>query len=160
TCWRNGICDPAYWCRKKGCHLCSLRTSFPALARFSRAVVHSSRGRGGHPRLCIAFLFSRGLTLSRQLLHALAIGGVIAGTVLFMARSQNLLEQLVTRGRVISGHRKYEKDCSNCHEPFSRTSQTRLCLACHKEVAEDRRASKGFHGRQTDAAKQECAHCH
>src|SRR5262249_29985392 len=58
------------------------------------------------------------------------------------------------------GHAKLEKDCGNCHEPFARKSQTRLCLACHKEITADRLARKRFHGRQPDAAKLECTHCH
>ncbi|MBO0753214.1 MAG: cytochrome C [Bradyrhizobiaceae bacterium] len=74
--------------------------------------------------------------------------------------SQNLFEKLVTPGPVIEGHVKYENDCSQCHEPFSRKSQTRLCLDCHKDIAADRRDTKGFHGRQPDAAKQECTQCH
>jgi hypothetical protein len=85
---------------------------------------------------------------------------IIVAGVVSDARSQNLLEQLVTPGPVISGHVKYEKDCASCHEPFSRHSQSRLCLDCHKETAADRRTARGFHGRQPDAANQDCNHCH
>jgi hypothetical protein len=63
-------------------------------------------------------------------------------------------------GPLIGGHAKLEGDCKNCHEPFSRRSQTRLCIACHKEIAEDRRRGVRFHGRQPEAAKAECNHCH
>jgi hypothetical protein len=97
--------------------------------------------------------------LRRRLMRMLAIGMVFAGAAP-LARSQNLFEKLVITGPVIEGHAKLEKDCSNCHEPFSRKSQTRLCLACHKEIAADRQTTKRFHGRQPDAAKQECTHCH
>jgi Cytochrome c3 len=93
------------------------------------------------------------------LAYTVVIGIIAASTVMSVARSQNLLEQLVTPGPVVSGHAKYEKDCGSCHEPFSRKSQTRLCLACHKEVALDRQSATGFHGRQTEA-KQECTVCH
>ncbi len=100
--------------------------------------------------------------LSRQLTHAfvLHICVIIASAAMSGARSQNLFEQLVTPGPVIAGHAKLEQDCSNCHKPFSRGSQTQLCLACHKETARDRQLVRGIHGRQTAAAKQECTHCH
>ena len=74
--------------------------------------------------------------------------------------AQNILEKLVIPGPVIQGHVKVEKECDKCHEPFSRQSQTRLCLDCHKETAADRQSRKGFHGLQPNAAKQECRHCH
>jgi hypothetical protein len=98
--------------------------------------------------------------LSQRLMRMLAIGMVLAGAAASIARSQNLFEKLVIPGPVIDGHAKLEKDCGNCHEPFSRKSQTRLCLACHKETTADRSTGKGFHGRQPDAAKQDCTHCH
>jgi len=71
-----------------------------------------------------------------------------------------MFERLVIPGPLVNGHAKLEKDCGNCHEPFARKSQTRLCLACHKEITADRLARKRFHGRQPDAAKLECTHCH
>jgi hypothetical protein len=101
--------------------------------------------------------------LHRHLAHALltyAIAVIIACTMTTAAWSQKFFEQLVMPGPVIEGHAKYEKDCGQCHEPFSKKSQTRLCLDCHKDTAADRRNGKGFHGRQPDAAKQECTVCH
>lgn len=98
--------------------------------------------------------------MPRHLMRMLAIGMILAGAVVSVASSQSLFERLVIPGPVINGHAKLEKDCGNCHEPFSRKSQTRLCLACHKEITADRLAHKGLHGRQPDAAKQECTHCH
>src|SRR5258708_32809193 len=68
--------------------------------------------------------------------------------------------RFVTTGPNAVTHPKIERIFSNIQNPFSRKAQTRLCLACHKETAADRQSSKGFHGRQTDAAKQECTHCH
>jgi hypothetical protein len=76
------------------------------------------------------------------------------------ARSQNLLERLVMPGPLIAGHAKLEPDCFGCHAAFSRRSQTSKCLDCHKEIAADRSAGRGFHGHQLDAAKQECRVCH
>ncbi len=72
----------------------------------------------------------------------------------------NIFEQLVMPGEVIQGHAKYEKKCENCHEPFSKASQIRLCLACHKEIATDIDAKAGFHGKRRDVRGSECKHCH
>ena len=49
----------------------------------------------------------------------------------------NPLESLVMPGEVIEGHKKYESECSNCHEVFSKKSQKVLCLKCHKKVNYD-----------------------
>jgi predicted RNA-binding Zn-ribbon protein involved in translation (DUF1610 family) len=98
-------------------------------------------------------LFGRGE--SRLLLAALLVFAMHGA-----AAAQTLLQKLVIPGPVIQGHVKFEKDCGKCHEPFSRQSQTRLCLDCHKETAADRRSKKGFHGLNPEALKQECRHCH
>jgi hypothetical protein len=98
--------------------------------------------------------------LGRRFTRALVIGIVMAGAVTSTVLAQSLFEKLVTPGPVVAGHGKLEKECGNCHEPFARRSQSRLCLACHKEIAADRPADKGFHGRQPDAKKQECNFCH
>jgi hypothetical protein len=95
-----------------------------------------------------------------QLAGALVIGLITAGIIAPAAQAQDLFQQLVSPGAVIEGHAKLERDCGQCHEPFSRNSQTRLCQACHKDIAVDRRTAARFHGRQPDAAKQECTHCH
>jgi hypothetical protein len=63
-------------------------------------------------------------------------------------------------GPLIERHAKLEKECGSCHEPFSRQSQPKLCLACHKDVAADRDQKQGFHGRNPEAGKQDCKHCH
>ena len=67
------------------------------------------------------------------------------------------LESAVMPGRVVEAHAKVEGDCSQCHVRFDRAAQTRLCLACHKEVAADTRAHTGFHGRHAEAP---CRTCH
>lgn len=91
---------------------------------------------------------------------ALALGIAVAGAMAANVRAQNLFEQLVMPGPVVAGHAKLEQQCDNCHEPFSRRSQSRLCLGCHKETAADRLMRRGFHGRQPEAKNQECTHCH
>ena len=91
----------------------------------------------------------------------IAIAAVIAvGALMSAARSQNVFEQLVMPGPIIEGHAKLEKECRNCHEPFSRKYQIRLCLDCHKDIALDRMSRKGFHGRHIDASTRECTFCH
>ncbi len=76
-----------------------------------------------------------------MLLAALLIFGMPG-----VAAAQTLLEKLIIPGPVIQGHAKFEKDCGKCHEPFSRQTQTRLCLDCHKETAADRTSKKDFTG--------------
>lgn len=88
------------------------------------------------------------------------IASTLAGVLASRTHAQNLFEKLVLPGPVIEGHAKLEKDCGQCHEPFSRKSQSRLCLACHKDVAADRAAHERFHGGKPQAAKQDCNHCH
>jgi len=70
------------------------------------------------------------------------------------------LEKLLMPGKVISAHAKYEDKCETCHEPFSKTSQRRLCLDCHKKVAADVERKVGFHGRHAAVGGVECKHCH
>jgi hypothetical protein len=85
---------------------------------------------------------------------------VLIMTASMMARSQGLFEKLVMPGPLAGGHAHLEKDCNSCHEPFTHKSQTALCLACHKTVAADRQAARGFHGRDYQASKAECKACH
>lgn len=89
----------------------------------------------------------------------IAIAAVLAGLT-SESGAQNLLEKLVTPGAVIEGHAKVEGACDKCHAPFSRQSQSHLCLDCHKEIASDRERAKGLHGRQIEAKTQECRQCH
>lgn len=63
-------------------------------------------------------------------------------------------------GEVIQGHAKWEEHCGKCHEPFSKEAQSRLCLNCHKEAAEDIRSGKGFHGRIEEIEQRACKSCH
>jgi len=76
------------------------------------------------------------------------------------AAPQTVLERMIMPGPLALSHAKYEGDCAKCHRPFSRQSQTSLCLDCHTEISADRSAERGFHGRQVEAAKQECNRCH
>jgi len=70
------------------------------------------------------------------------------------------IERLIMPGPVISGHADIENVCKNCHKPFEQTRQRTLCLDCHKDVAADVRAGRGFHGRIRDIRTVECKSCH
>ena len=105
------------------------------------------------------------MLVSWRIARALVIGLMTVGFTTPAALAQSLFERLVSPGPVVEGHAKVEKDCALCHEPFSRKSQSRLCLACHKDstagdIAADRRMGTRLHGRQPDAAKQDCTQCH
>jgi len=67
------------------------------------------------------------------------------------------LETALMPGQVIKGHAKLEADCKNCHVRFNRAAQTGLCLDCHKKVARDIEARRGYHGRLPE---KECRACH
>jgi len=62
-------------------------------------------------------------------------------------------------GPVIQGHVKVENECSECHVRFDRAAQDALCTKCHshKEIGNDLREKRGFHGR---IKPQACRACH
>lgn len=74
----------------------------------------------------------------------------------------NDFESLFMPGDVSSAHAKYEKDCNQCHSKFEKNRQDKLCLACHdhKDVAEDIKQGKGFHGRLGKKSRTSCKQCH
>jgi Zn finger protein HypA/HybF involved in hydrogenase expression len=76
------------------------------------------------------------------------------------AAAQNIFEKLVMPGPLVEGHAKLEKNCANCHESFTKASQSRLCLACHKDVAKDRELRRGLHGKRNDTSELDCKSCH
>lgn len=67
------------------------------------------------------------------------------------------LESALMPGKVIKGHAKLEAECKNCHVRFNKAAQTRLCLDCHKDAAQDVQGRRGHHGRITE---KECRVCH
>jgi hypothetical protein len=71
------------------------------------------------------------------------------------ARAQ--LEGALMPGKVVAGHAKLETECRNCHVPFDKRAQDRLCLDCHKPVALDVARGAGYHGR---IRPQPCRACH
>ena len=72
----------------------------------------------------------------------------------------SVFEKLVMPGKLIQGHAKYEAECSNCHESFSKEDQSFLCLDCHEKVASDVKKNKGFHGKSKIVESRQCKSCH
>ncbi len=70
------------------------------------------------------------------------------------------IETLIMPGKVTRAHAKIEEECSQCHDRADRNRQAALCMACHKDVAADVGAHKGFHGRLPSVDKAQCKACH
>jgi len=68
------------------------------------------------------------------------------------------IESVLAPGEVIAGHAKVEHECANCHVRFNPKGQDALCMACHKEVAQDVKQHQGLHGRLK--AQPSCRSCH
>ncbi len=83
--------------------------------------------------------------------------GALALLLVGAAAHGQTLESVLSPGKVIQGHAKYEEDCRSCHIPFDRQAQDRLCLDCHKDVGGDVRGKEGFHGKMKPQA---CRTCH
>ena len=70
------------------------------------------------------------------------------------------VETLLMPGNVTVAHAKLEASCSNCHDRSNAHTQTSLCLDCHKAIAADIGAHRGYHGRMANAGGGECRACH
>lgn len=91
----------------------------------------------------------RTFVLSLLVLYA----ALCAGTV----QAANTIESLVMPGKVIQGHARIESNCRKCHEPFDKSAQNTLCVACHTEVGQDIARKQGLHGR---VPAKPCRECH
>jgi len=69
-------------------------------------------------------------------------------------------ETLFMPDKVISGHKKLEKNCKNCHVRGRETTQKTLCLTCHKKVKHDLDKKIGFHSKNSEARQTDCRQCH
>jgi len=74
--------------------------------------------------------------------------------------AQSIFEKLVMPGALSKVHKGLEKNCSNCHRSFKKSSQKKLCLSCHKSIMRDLERNRGFHGKRQDVKTNECKHCH
>ena len=98
------------------------------------------------------------MPLARSLKGIGGLGVAMLLALLAVTSAAGDLETLVMPGKVIKDHAKVEGDCTNCHIPFKKREQNRLCLVCHKDVAADISTHSGFHGRLD--ADRECNDCH
>jgi hypothetical protein len=90
----------------------------------------------------------------RSLLQLLLV--LVLSTASWGGQAQGI-ESILSPGKLIQGHAKYEDDCAQCHLKFDRKAQDNLCMNCHKDVGADVRARTGFHGKSKPAA---CKSCH
>lgn len=97
--------------------------------------------------------FPRGRIRGRMALAAAALAASLGA-------SPQGLESVVMPGKVIEGHARVEGQCDSCHKRFDKAAQPRLCLECHKDVAADVSASRGYHGRSGRTKGRECRACH
>jgi hypothetical protein len=82
---------------------------------------------------------------------------IIGLSLCAFAASADTLESALSPGKLISGHAKFDNDCSKCHVRFNKAGQMDRCLDCHKDVARDVQSNRGFHGRLRDKS---CRGCH
>lgn len=69
-------------------------------------------------------------------------------------------ETVLMPGPLTGAHAKLEEDCTQCHDRSDRSRQSALCLSCHKDVAADITAQRGFHGRLPGIGSSQCRACH
>ena len=74
----------------------------------------------------------------------------------------NKMEQALMPGELSAAHAKFETDCTNCHKFFSKSFQNDLCLDCHdhKNIKQDIKSKKGYHGRIPNIDNRLCKTCH
>lgn len=84
----------------------------------------------------------------------------VAGMTLASDAHAADLERLLMPGEVIAGHAEIESECTACHAAFARERQNSLCIDCHQEAGADQLDGLGFHGRNPQASKADCADCH
>ncbi len=72
----------------------------------------------------------------------------------------SIKEKILMPGPLAAAHADFEGDCESCHSNFKKHAMTRLCLSCHKDVADDLQNNSGFHGISTQAKNFNCETCH
>ena len=89
-------------------------------------------------------------------LSALLMTIVVAASMAVAAQ----IETLLMPDKVAKAHEKLEGECANCHDRSNRDRQAALCADCHKDVREDLRTKRGFHGRIAGGGTMQCRACH
>jgi hypothetical protein len=89
------------------------------------------------------------------LIRTLVACGLIFGMATVYADSVN---DILSPGKLITGHAKFDSECTKCHKKFDKAGQNTLCKDCHKEIAKDIAELLGFHGQQK--IQKDCKECH
>ena len=87
----------------------------------------------------------------RTLLLLCAIAG-------FGSAHADSVNDILSPGKLITGHAKFDSECVKCHKKFDKAGQVTLCKDCHKEIAKDIADLRGFHGKLKE--QKECKECH
>lgn len=99
-----------------------------------------------------------GLILIMQV-SATVSGGLATGV---RADVVDSMEKALMPGPLHEAHMKFEEECTKCHAFFKQSRQNDLCLNCHdhKNVADDIKNKRGFHGMTPDIREKDCKDCH
>ena len=100
--------------------------------------------------------FSSGIVLSLLLALSLALSNPVQADLL------DNMEKSLMPGELSAPHAKFEDKCTDCHKLFGQEQQNQLCMDCHdhKNIAEDIKKKKGYHGRIPDIKNKTCGVCH
>lgn len=92
--------------------------------------------------------------------HAIRLSALLMMVFAFGSARSAEIETLLMPGKVTAAHADIESQCANCHDRRNRGRQGQLCASCHKQVREDLRSGKGFHGRLIGGERLQCRACH
>lgn len=96
----------------------------------------------------------------RQVIVATLIIAVAAVLLLPRVWPGFAIGAVVMPGPLTGAHAEYERNCSQCHSPFNRETQSNLCIYCHNRIREDLEDGCGFHGRSPSVVEKPCKSCH
>lgn len=82
---------------------------------------------------------------------------VLLMLLLPLCASADSVESVISPGKLIEGHAKFDGDCQKCHMRFKKSAQSGLCMDCHKEIGQDVVQKRGYHGH---IREQDCRNCH
>lgn len=103
-------------------------------------------------------IFSKPFRLGIMLTFLTVLGGtgfyLRASTLLFPGPLSAINDEQVVIGNYQT-HAEFEQECAHCHAPIHCLEETR-CQKCHMEVAEERAAQEGLHGRLPITRCQAC----
>ena len=75
-----------------------------------------------------------------------------------MPAQADSMRDILSPGDLVQGHIKLDNECTKCHKQFDKAAQSGLCKDCHKDVAKDISAKRGYHGHIKE--EKECKECH